>query len=298
MCGSEVDDSEQKKRGAGKTTSLNAIPTGAQKQEYTYSIYPQSPNSQSGSLSTTYQTQIPNSFYPTQGSNQYYSTPNSAPDTNSAYPAQPQINLIPPPSSSQFVPLNFVPNPGYQTKYQILPTKSQNGNIQIALIPQQQAYQAPSFLQYPQLYPQPTQQINPQQSPLISSIHSQGQYNAAPNYQLPLGNPYLGNPYLGQPSSMLLLAQPNPSLYNNFLYQNPLQNLYNYYPTNTQTKYALYGQTQPSTEYEKGPVSQTIPKEDNEIVSSSHNTEYITPSENANYKNAYTSARSASYSKL
>lgn len=291
MHGSEVDDSEQKKRGAGKTTTLNAIPTGAQKQEYTYSIYPQSPNSQSGPLSPSYQTQVSNSFYPTHGSSQYYSTPNSAPDTNPTYPAQPQINLIPPASSSQFVPLNFVPNPGYQTKYQIVPTKSQNGNIQIALIPQQQAYQAPSFLQYPQLFSQPTQQISPQQSPLISSIPSQGQYNAAPNYQ-PLS---LGNPYLGQPSTMLLLAQPNPSLYNNFLYQNPLQSLYNYYPTNTQTK---YGQSQPSIEYEKGPLSPTIPKEDNEIVSSTHNTEYITPSENANYKNAYTSTRSASYSKL
>lgn len=295
MCGSEVDDSEQKKRGAGKTANLNAIPTGAQKQEYTYSIYPQSINSQGGPPSSPYQSQVPNSFYPTHGSNQYYSNPNSAPDASPTYPSQPQINLIPPQSSSQFVPLNFIPNPGYQTKYQIIPTKSPNGNIQIALIPQQQAYQSPPYLQYPQLFsPHPTQQISPQQSPLISSIPSQGQYNPAPNYQ-PLS---LGNPYLGQPSTMLLLAQPNPSLYNNFLYQNPLQSLYNYYPTNTQTKYASYGQSQPSIEYEKGPVSPTVPKEDNEIVSSSHNTEYITPSENTNYKNVYTSTRSASYSKL
>lgn len=290
MYGSEVEDSDQKKRGAGKTTNLNAIPTAAQKQEYTYSIYPQNINSQGGPSSASYHNQVPNSFYPTPGPNQYYSNPNSAPD---AYPAQPQINLIPPQSSSQFVPLNFIPNPGYQTKYQIIPTKSQNGNIQIALIPQQQAYQTPSYLQYPQLFsPHPTQQISPQQSPLISSIPSQGQYNPAPNYQ-PLS---LGNPYLGQPSTMLLLAQPNPSLYNNFLYQNPLQSLYNYYPTNTQTKFSSY-QSQPSVEYEKGPVSQ-VPKEDNEIVSGSHNTEYITPSENTNYKNAYTSTRSASYSKL
>ncbi|KAI5646321.1 hypothetical protein NE865_01783 [Phthorimaea operculella] len=288
--GADVDENEQKKRGAGKTTTLNAIPTGSQKPEYTYSIY--SP-SQSNPPSPQYQTQVPNSFYPTQGVSQYYSNP---PEASPQYPQQPQINLIPP-QSSQFAPLNFVPNPGYQAKYQIVPTKAQNGNIQIALIPQPQTI-APSVVPY-NLFSPHSGQIQAQQQPF------QGQFNLQ-NYQLPFGNPYLGHS-----PTMFLLPQPNPSLYQNLLYQNPSppQSFYNYYPGKAQAQYTNPTQytnpsqynTQynspsippPSPEYEKlqGPVNQSISKDENDL--SVHSTEYISSDA---YKNPYSSSRT--YSKV
>jgi hypothetical protein len=256
VCTSEVEDVEQKKRGAGKTTSLNAIPSGAQKTDYSYNLYPSSQSNQG----VVYQSQVPNSFYPSQNS-QYYTPSNIQPEQQS-YSQQPPINLIPPTTPSQFVPLNFIPNPGYQAKYQIL--------------------------QYPQglLQQNPTNQFQPQQN-LLSL--PQGQFNVAP-YQLPLGNSYLG-----QPSPMFLVPQANPSLYNNLIYPNPLQNVYNYYPSNSQAKYGAYATPSPQTvEYDKAP-QQAISKEDNDI--GTHTADYISGSDSS-YKNAYASSRSSSYTKL
>lgn len=279
MSASEVDDVEQKKRGAGKTTSLNAIPTGAQKPEYTYSIY-QSPGSQP---SQSYQSQVPNSFYPHQTPSQYYTSANSQSEATPAYPQQPQLNLLPPSSSSQYLPFNFVQNPGFQPKIQLVPTKTSNGNIQLAIL-QQPSFAQQSVVPYPQLFsPHPSGQVN----------HQPYQQFNLPNYQ-PLS---FGGPYVGQPSTMYLVTQPNPSLYNNLLYPNPGQSFYNYYPSNSQGKYNTiqYGSQQPN-EYEKlqGPITQAVPKEDNDL--SIHNTEYITPSD-SNYKNSYT-GRGTSYTKL
>ncbi|XP_063828504.1 uncharacterized protein LOC135077902 [Ostrinia nubilalis] len=282
VCASESEEGDQKKRGAGKPTSLNAIPTGAQKPEYTYNIYSSQP---SQGQSTTYQSQVPNSFYPSQNS-QYYS-PNT--QTEQSPYQQPQNYLIPPTTSSQFVPLNFIPNPGYQTKYQLVPSKTANGNLQL-ILQQPQGYQQ-QVLQYPQtlLSPSPGQF---QHQGLLNHI-PQGHYNVAPNYQ-PL---QLGNSYFGQPS-MLLLAQPNP--YNNLIYPNSGQGLYNYYP-NSQTKYASsypssYSSSPQTSEYEKSqpPAQQSLAKEDNEI--GIHNNEYSSPSDTS-YKNAYATSRSSSYSK-
>jgi hypothetical protein len=281
VCTSEVEDVEQKKRGAGKTTSLNAIPSGAQKTDYSYNLYPSSQSNQG----VVYQSQVPNSFYPSQNS-QYYTPSNIQPEQQS-YSQQPPINLIPPTTPSQFVPLNFIPNPGYQAKYQIVPSKTANGNIQLAIVQQPANYQSP-ILQYPQglLQQNPTNQFQPQQN-LLSL--PQGQFNVAP-YQLPLGNSYLG-----QPSPMFLVPQANPSLYNNLIYPNPLQNVYNYYPSNSQAKYGAYATPSPQTvEYDKAP-QQAISKEDNDI--GTHTADYISGSDSS-YKNAYASSRSSSYTKL
>ncbi|KAL4711154.1 hypothetical protein ACJJTC_009525 [Scirpophaga incertulas] len=277
---SDAEDIEQKKRGTGKSTSLNAIPTGAQKPDYTYNIYSQSPNLQTNQAYTQL-----SSFYPSQSS-QYYA-PQNVQSEQQAYSPQPPINLIPPTTSSQFVPLNFIPNPGYQAKYQIVPSKSSNGNIQLAILQQPPNYQS-SLLQYPQTILPPNQhQFAPQQNPLLIP---QGQFNVAPNYQ-PL---QLGGSYLGQPSSMLLIPQGNPSGYNNLFYQNPLQGVYNYYP-NSQAKYGAYVTSTPqTTEYEKISSPQSISKEDNDIAS--HNTEYVSSSDS--YKNAYAASRGTSYTKL
>ncbi|XP_026730657.1 drebrin-like protein [Trichoplusia ni] len=298
VCCNEVEDVEQKKRGAGKGTSLNAIPTGAQKQDYTYSIYNQNPSQQTSS-SPQYQSQVHSSFYPSQASSQYYSSPSTQGDSSSSYAPQqqqqqqpPQINLLPPPTTSQFVPLNFVPNPGYQSKYQLVPSKS-TGNIQLAFL-QQPTYPTQPIVPYaPQLFaPSQANQVNSHQSPY--NPLPQGHFNVAPNYQ-PLS---LGGSYLNHPSTMLLFAHPNPGPYNNLLYQNPVQSFYNYYPTNSQSKYNVqYVQQGSGQEYEKlqGPVSQSIPKEENDI---SHSSEYTAPSDsNSSYKNAYTASRST-YAKL
>ncbi|KOB66117.1 Uncharacterized protein OBRU01_21734 [Operophtera brumata] len=280
VCGTEVDDSEQKKRGAGKT-SLNTIPTGAQKQDFTYSIYSQNPSSQSPS----YQPQVSNSFYPSQTSSQYYTAP--VQQAEQPYAPQPQLNLLPPQTSSQFVPINFIPSPGYQSKYQIVPSK-QNSNIQFAFLQQPTTYPSQSLVQYPQFAPQPTVPIGPHQN-LYGSIHPQGQYNVSPN--LPL---QLSNSFLGQPSTMVLLPQPNPSLFNHLLYPNqypnPVQNLYNYSPQNSQTRYNQVPYSSPPSDSQ---VSQSLPKEDNDI--STHTSDYASdPSEsNSSYKAAYVSSRSS-----
>ena len=296
VCCTEVEDVEQKKRNAGKGTSINAIPTGAQKQDYTYSIYTQNPSSQSGSTSpSSYQSQVPNSFYPSQGSSQYYSSQSTQNEpSSSSYGSQqqqqPQISLLPPPTTSQFVPLNFVPNPGYQSKYQIVPSKA--GQVQLAFLQQPTSYPTQPIVPYaPQLFsPHPTSQISPHQ---IGQV-PQGHYNM-PSYQ-PLS---LGGSYLGQPSTMLLFAQPNPSPYSNLLYQNPVQSFYNYYPSNAQSKYNVQYVPQGSTtEYEKlqGPISQNAPKEDNDII---HASEYTGPpsDSSSSYKSAYSASRNT-YAKL
>ncbi|XP_026753788.3 uncharacterized protein LOC113514003 [Galleria mellonella] len=294
VCSSEVEDVEQKKRGAGKGTSLNSIPTGAQKPEYTYSIYSQSSGTSNNSPSSTYQSpnpsyqsSVPNSFYPSQNA-QYYNSNSLSSDTS--YQQPPQINL-PPTTSSQFVPLNFIPNPGYQAKYQLVPSKASNGNIQLAIIQQPTSFPSPAYLQYPQslLSPNPNQ-IHGQQNP-FGSISPHG-LNVAAGFQ-PLS---LNSPYLGQQSAMLLLSQPNPSLYNNLLYPNPVPSFYNYYPSNSQAKYNVaYGGTSQSPEYDKlqGPLtSQNLPKDDSDV----HSTEYISSDVN-NYKSAYATSRGP-YAKL
>ncbi|KAM3962064.1 uncharacterized protein ACR2FA_003956 [Aphomia sociella] len=295
VCSNEVEDVEQKKRGAGKT-SLNSIPTGVQKPEYTYSIYSQNPSVSNNSPSSyqssnpSYQAQVPNSFYPSQNA-QYY-TPNNSP-SDASYQQPPQINLIPPTTSSQFVPLNFIPNNGYQAKYQLVPSKTSNGNIQLAILQQPTSFPSPALLQYPQSLLSPnSHQIHPQQNP-FGSISPHSHFNIAGGYQ-PLS---LGNPYLGQQSTMLLLSQPNPSLYNNLLYPNPVQSFYNYYPSNSQAKYSVaYGAPSQSSEYDKlqGPITQSLPKEDSDVVQASEYSSDV----NTNYKNAYATNRASSYSKL
>lgn len=96
---------------------------------------------------------------------------------------------------------------------------------------------------------------------------------------------------------MLLFAQPNQP-YHNLLYPNPVQSFYNYYPSNSQSKYNVqYVPQGTSTEYEKlqGPVSQSITKEENDI---SHGSEYTSSSDaGSSYKNAYSASRNT-YAKL
>lgn len=290
----DIEDVEQKKRGVAKTTTLNAIPSGAQKPDYTYSIYTQNPNSQASPNPTYSQSQVPNSFYPSQPAvaNQFYSPPNSH-DQSQIYPPQSQLNLIPPPSS-QFLPLNLLQNQGYQTKFQIIPSKTQNGNIQLAIIPQQPSLVQPNFLSLQQSYfsPQPNQ-INPQQN----QIPSQGNYQFGSNFQqFPFSQPYAGHP-----STMLLYAQPNPYS-NNYLLPNPSQQLYNYYQSNPQNKYLYSGAEQTNVppqaavyeKYQNAITSQPASKDDNEI--NIHGTDYINPAESAtNYKSSYTTGRGSSY---
>ncbi|XP_053608543.1 uncharacterized protein LOC128674178 [Plodia interpunctella] len=276
------EDVEQKKRGAVKTTSLNSIPTGVQKPDYTYNIYSNPSGGQSSSPSyqsqSAYQSQVPNSFYPSQN-NQYYT---SDTPTDSSYPQQPQINLIPPTTPSQFVPLNFVPNSGYQAKYQIIPSKNSQGNIQLAIVQQPSNYPS-SVLQYPNSLISSASQISQQNSP-FGGIPN-GYFNIAPNYQ-----PFaFGGPQLGQSPAMVLVPQGNPSLYNNLLYPNPVQSFYNYYPSNSQGKYSVsYGSQQASE------ASQSSPKESND----GQNLEYASSDVNPSYKNAFTPSRGSSYTKL
>lgn len=282
----EIEDGDQKKRGAGKANPLNAIPTGAQKPDYTYNIYQQSPSA-SNIPSQNYQSQAPNSFYPNQESSTYYSSANSV-DTASSHPTQTQTNYSPQPVQSQFIPINFIPSPGYQSKYQIIPTKS---SIQLAFLQQPQYHTSP-IAQYPHsLYsPTPSSHITPPNIPLFNSFGSPG-YNIAPHFQ-----PYSLAHGINQPSAMILLPQTNPSLYNNLVYPNPSQSFYNYYPSQSQAKYS-YSSGAVGTDYEKGQtsVSQNIPKEDNDV--SVQNSEYITPSDTNNgYKSSY--SRRSTYNKL
>ncbi|XP_014369923.2 uncharacterized protein LOC106719945 [Papilio machaon] len=271
----ETDDIEHKKRGAGKTTGVNTIPTGIQKPDYTYTIYNQNPNTQSSSSSQSYHSQVPNSFYPNQANSQYYSSVTSNEGTHSHQANAPQQG------SAQFVPLNFIPNPGYQAKYQIVPTKSANG-IQLALVQSSSGY-SPQNLHVSQ--PAHNNQ-------LVSSVFPNVHLNF-PNYQ-PLS---LGSPYLSQ-TPTILLPQLNHPFYNNFLYSSPGHNIY--YPTNAQPKYS-YTQNSPtsnSNDYEKlqGSISQSNSKESNDITA--QNSEAIHGDSISGYKNAYTSGRSQTYTKL
>ncbi|KPI92622.1 hypothetical protein RR46_13843 [Papilio xuthus] len=288
VCSIETDDIEHKKRGAGKSTGVNTIPTGIQKPDYTYTIYTQNPNTQSShsTSSQSYQTQIPNSFYPNQANSQYYSSVSSNEGTHSNPPqtnAQHQ-------GSAQFVPLNFIPNPGYQAKYQIVPAKSANG-IQLALVQSSSGYSPQNLhVSQPAVYPQPTNQVNSHNNQLVNSVFPHGHFNF-PNYQ-----PLIGSPYLSQ-TPTILVPQINHPFYNNLLYSSPGQNIY--YPTNVQPKYS-YTQNSPSSntnDYEKlqGPVSQSNSKESNDI--SAQNSEVIHGDSISGYKNGYT-GRSQTYTKL
>ena len=279
VCSSEIDEIEPKKRDAGKGTSLNTIQGGGQKQEYTYSIYHNS-NPQTSSPNHSYQNQVPNSFYPSQTASQYY-TSNPTSDSASTYTRQSQGNQVTPHSSAQFVPINFVPNPGYQSKYNAVQPKSV-GNVQYAVV-QPSALPTQQISPYPQL-PHTLFSPNP-----ASPGHPQvfGPPFVAPNYQQ-----ILPGPYLAHPSSLTLLAQPHPSVYSNLLYQNPAQGLYNnYYPSNSQPKYGVTYESSSQQDYEKlpGPVSFT--KEENDV--GTQNVDYTAQSDvNSNYKNPYTNRHS------
>ncbi|CAH0726937.1 unnamed protein product, partial [Brenthis ino] len=269
---SEIEDAEQKKRGAGKANPLNSIPTGAQKPDYTYNIYSQTPSSQSGP-SQNYQASS-NSFYPSQSASQYYASGNNA-DISSSYTSQPQVSSQN--SQSHFVPINFVPNPGYQTKYQFVSQKP-NSNV-LAVLQQPSA-----MLQYSNGFysPNPTNHVN--QGSLLGPL-AHGQLGFGPNIH-PLS-------FLSQPT-MFVLPQSHASLYNNLVYPNHASNFYNYYPSTSQIKYSYTPGppiSQPS-EYEKvqTSISQSISKEEHGAI---QNADY-TSATNAN--SAY-NGRSA-YSKI
>ncbi|CAH2258796.1 uncharacterized protein LOC120631715 [Pararge aegeria] len=287
---SEIEDNEQKKRGAGKTNTLNAIPTGAQKPEYTYSIYTQSANAQS-IPSQSYQSQVPNLFYPSsQVASQYYA-PSNNPDTSTSNSLHTQVtpninSQVAQHTQPQFIPINFIPNPGYQSKYQILSPK-QSGSLQLAFV-QQPAIQPSQILQYPHSF------FSPSHSNLITTqngiLGSQGHFSFSPTLQ-PLS---LGGSFLGQPS-MVVLPQGHSGLYNNLVYPNPTQSFYNYYPSHSQAKYSYAsGQTvSQSNDQAQSTIPQSITKDDS---ISAHNSEYITPSDSSSgYKNSYTRS---TYSKL
>ncbi|XP_023950726.2 uncharacterized protein LOC112054993 [Bicyclus anynana] len=282
---SEIEDNDQKKRGAGKTTTLNAIPTGAQKPDYTYSIYAQSPSAQS-SPTQSYQSQVPNSFYPSQIASQYYAPSNNAdaPPSHLHTQVSPNVNSqIPQHTQSQFVPINFVPNPGYQSKYQIVSPKP-SGNVQFAIL-QQPAIQPSSILQYPNTFYSSghTNHIAPQSA----ILGSQGHFSFPSFQPLSLGGSFL------QPS-MVVLPQGH-GLYNNLVYPNPTQSFYNYYPSALQAKYSYAsGPTvSQSTDQSQNTISQSVTKEDSTSAQSS---DYITPSDTSSgYKNAYTRS---TYSKI
>ncbi|XP_034832929.1 uncharacterized protein [Maniola hyperantus] len=282
------EDNEQKKRGAGKANTLNAIPTGAQKPDYTYSIYGQSPSAQS-SPSQPYQSQVPNSFYPNQIASQYYTSSNN-PDQSTSNALHTQVNSninsqIAQPSQSHFVPINFIPNPGYQLKYQIQSPKP-SGNLQFAFI-QQPSMQPSSLIQYPHSFfsPSHTNHVAPQSA----IFGSPGHFSFAPALQ-PLS---LGGSFLGQPS-MVVLPQTHTGLYNNLVYPNPSQSFYNYYPSTSQAKYS-YASGPPitqSTDQAQSSIPQSVTKEDNIISQSS---EYSPSDTSSGFKNSYTRS---TYSKL
>ncbi|KAJ0176187.1 hypothetical protein K1T71_008361 [Dendrolimus kikuchii] len=277
---SEYDDLDQKKRGFTKGSSSNTISTGAQKQDYTYSIYSQNPSSQNSQpVSSSYQSQVPNSFYPNQASSQYYSS--SGTETPQTYTAQPPANHIPS-QPSQFTPISFVPNPGYQAKYQVVPSKQ---GLQVAIVQPPYSFQTPQVLHYPQsvFSSNPSSAIN--------------QLGVSPFQHL------LGNSYLGHPSSMLLFAQPH-QLYNNLAHPSPPSL---YYPSNNQAKYNVQLSSPVQSAYDTV-QSQTIPKEENENSVVFNNTsadtrdhlptgwlaERIRPPMNCNKKISYGSACMAS----
>ncbi|CAG4961851.1 unnamed protein product [Colias eurytheme] len=286
----EAEDSEQKKRGAGKANALNAIPTGAQKPEYTYSIYPQNSGVQSNP-SQTYQSQVPNSFYPNQAPSQYYSSGNSAESTS--VNVQQQTNNVP--QQTHFSQLNYVPNSAFQQKYQIVPSKPSN-NVHLAVLQQPTPYPTSSLLHYPQmqiLATNPASHISPHGS-ILSGITPHSHFNF-PHYQLPA----FGNPFLTHPSTMVFVPQINPNLYSNLAYTSPSQGVVNFYSGSTQAKqsYPSSLSISSSNEYEKqhGAVPQSsVSKEDNDLSLPS---DYITSDANNAYKNAYSTGRN-SYTKI
>lgn len=283
---SEIEDSEQKKRGAGKANPLNAIPTGAQKPDYTYSIYGQSSSAQS-SPGQSYQGQVPNSFYPNQVASQYYVPSNNPdPSTSNSLHTQvtPNINpQIAQPTQSQFIPINFIPNPGYQAKYQIVSPKP-SGHVQLAIM--QPAIPSSPIFQFPQSFFSPSHPNHV--APQNSFLGSPGHFSFGTAFPpLSLGSSFLGHP------SMVLLPQSHTGLYNNLVYPNPTQSFYNYYPSTSQAKYSYTsGATvsQPNDQTQNT-VPQTITKEEN---ISSQSSEY-SASENSGYKNPYTRS---TYSKI
>ncbi|CAG4996746.1 unnamed protein product [Parnassius apollo] len=272
------------KRGIDKATGVNTIPTGIQKPEYTYSAYSQNSNGQSSLPSQNYQTQIPNSFYPSHA-NQYYSSSSPTNDGTTINSHQNQVNVPSQLSSSQF---NFVPSSGYQAKYQSVPSKSSNSNIHLAFL-QPSSGLSTSHLSFPHaVYSQPTH-ITSYGNPLLNSVLPHGNFNFATNYQ-PLS---FGSPYLGYPT--VLFPQLSSPLYNNHLHSTPGQGIY--YSTNTQPKYTYSQSIQSSTsnDYDKlqGSTLQSSPK-DNDI--SAQSSELIHNDSVPGYKGGYTS-RSSTYTK-
>ncbi|XP_004928220.1 RNA-binding protein EWS [Bombyx mori] len=288
VCSSEIEDGEHKKRGV-KGTALNSVSTSAQKPDYTYSIYTQNPSTQSATSSQAYQNQVPNSYYPSQGSSQYYTSGNSQADTSQTYPAQSQVNATPQQGTSHYLPINYVPSPGYLSRYQVAPSKTPS-NAQVAFVPQPNHYPQQQIFAFPQIphsyfSPNTANQVHPHHNAFVSQIP---QFNYQP---LSLGSLF------GHPSGTVVLGQSSQPAHNNLLYPNPVQNYFtpasqsNQY---SQSKYSSYGSPVQS-EYDKvqGALAQT--KEENEIVT--QNTEYAGTSDpNSSYKNSY-SGRSA-YAKL
>lgn len=271
---SEIEDNEQNKRGAGKANVLNAIPTGAQKTDYSYNIYSQTSSPQN--LGQNYQSQVPNSFYPSQTPSQYFTSNSPEASVSNAL----HTHASPQTTQSQFVPINFIPNPGYQSKYQVIPQKP---NVQLAILQQPPISQTP-MLQYPHTFYSPNPANHFGQSPLFGL--GQGHFSFGPSIH-PL--PFSGH-ILSQQPTMVVLPQSNPSLYNNLVYPHPTQSFYNYYPLPSQAKYSYASGVTPSNEYEKlqTSVQESILKEDNRVNVQS--ADYITSSDsNSGYKNTYNS---------
>lgn len=291
VSGIETDDIDHRKRGAGKTTGVNTIPTGAQKPEHTYSIYSQNPNTQSNLASHIYQSQVPNSFYPNQASSQYYA-PSTGTNEGVIAHSIPQPTNIATPQGTQFLPLNFVPSPGYQAKYQTPSSKSANGHIQLVVL-QPSAGLSSSNYHFPQsVYSPTTNQLNAHANSLLTSIAPHGHFNFPTNYQpLSIASPYLGH------ASTVLLPQLNAPFYSNPIYPTSGQNLY--YPTNSQPKhnYPQSPQALITREYNKsqGSVSQSVSKDENDI--SAQSSDLVQSDTIPSYKSPYTSGRSASYTK-
>lgn len=277
---SEIEDAEQKKRGAGKANALNAIPSGAQKPDYSYNIYPQNSSPQSGP-SQHYQTSVSN-FYPLQSSSQYYTSSNTA-DVSTSHSPQPSHG-----GQSHFVPINFVPNPGYQTKYQIVSPKA--GSNVLTVIPSP-AIQPAHMLQYTNPFYASNSNNHVASGSLLGSL-SHGPFSFGPSFH-PLS---LSGSFIGQPSAMVMLSQPHSPIYNNLIYPSTASNLYNYYPSNSQAQAKYYSpgpvQSIPAqaNEYEKVQTSQSISKEENGGL---QNADYISPS---NVNSGYNSHNS--YSKI
>ncbi|XP_045451899.1 uncharacterized protein LOC123660924 [Melitaea cinxia] len=268
---SEIEENEQKKRGAGKANVLNAIPTGAQKTDYPYSVYSQTSSPQNPGQS--YQSQVPNSFYPSQSPSQYFTSNNPEIPVSNGLPthASPQT------TQSQFVPINFIPNPGYQSKYQVIPQKP---NVQVAILQQPSISHTP-MLQYPHTFYSPSPVNHIGQSPVFGL--GQSHFSFGPSIH-PL--PFSGH-ILSQQPTMVVLPQSNPSLYNNLVYPNPTQSFYNYYPLHSQAKYSYTSGAPQSNEYEKlqTSVQESFLKEDRVNVQSP---DYVTTSDsNSAYKNTY-----------